>query len=70
MVLHKEGVNGMVDEKVTVISSVVHTDIRIVHTKAKLEVGNGISANFFVTEAGNALAGLGNIHEGDSHILK
>ncbi len=40
------------------------------HTKAKLEVGNGISANFFVTEAGNALAALGNIHEGDSHILK
>lgn len=60
---------GMVDEKVTVISSVV-TYIRIVHTKAKLEVGNGISANFFVTEAGNALAVLGNIHEGDSHILK
>ncbi len=53
MVLHKEGVNGMVDEKVTVISSVV-TYIRMVHTKAKLEVGNGISANFFVTEAGNA----------------
>ncbi len=25
---------------------------------------------FFVTEAGNALAALGNIHEGDSHILK
>jgi hypothetical protein len=24
----------------------------------------------FVTEAGNALAALGNIHEGDSHILK
>jgi hypothetical protein len=31
---------------------------------------NGISGNFFVTEAGNALAALGNIHEGDSHILK
>ena len=28
------------------------------------------SANFFVTEAENALAALGNIHEGDSHILK
>ena len=69
MVLHKEGVNGMVDEKVTVISSVVHTYIRTY--QAKLEVGNGISANFFVTEeAGNALAALGNIHEGDSHILK
>jgi hypothetical protein len=62
---------GMVAEKVTVISSVVHTYIRIVHTKAKLEVGNGISANFFVTEeAGNALAALGNIHEDDGHILK
>ena len=24
---------------------------------------NGISANFFVSEAGNALAALGNIHE-------
>jgi hypothetical protein len=59
---------GMVDEKVTVISSVLHT--YIVHTKAELEVGNGISANFLVTEAGNALAALGNIHEGDSHILK
>ena len=71
MDLHKEGVNGMVDEKVTVISSVIHTYIRIVHTKAKLEVGNGISANFFVTEeAGNALAALGNIHEDDGHILK
>ena len=32
---------------------------------------DGISAIiFFVTEAGNALAALGNIHEGDSHILK
>jgi hypothetical protein len=27
MVLHKEDVNGMVDEKVTVISSIVHTYI-------------------------------------------
>jgi len=25
---------------------------------------------FFVTEAGNTLAVLGNINEGDSHILK
>ena len=57
----------MVDEKVTVISSVV-TSIRTY--QAKLEVGNGISANFFVTEAGNALAALGNIHEDDGHILK
>jgi hypothetical protein len=31
---------------------------------------DGISAIFFVTEAENALAALGNIHEGDSHILK
>ena len=70
MVLHKEGVNGMVDEKVTVnFSSVVHTYIRTY--QAKLEVGNGISAIFFVTEeAGNALAALGNIHEDDGHILK
>ena len=70
MVLHKEGVKGMVDEKVTVISSVVHTYIRTY--QAKLEVGNGISALiFFVTEeAGNALAALGNIHEDDGHILK
>ena len=56
-------------EKVTVISSVVHMYIRTY--QAKLEVGNGISANFFVTEeAGNALAALGNIHEDDGHILK
>ncbi len=70
MVVHK-GVyrDGTIDEKVTVISSIVMY-IRIVHTYAKLEVGNGISANFFVTEAGNALAALGNIHEGGSHILK
>ena len=53
----------------TVISSVVHTYIRTY--QAKLEVGNGISANFFVTEeAGNALVALGNIHEDDGHILK
>ena len=31
---------------------------------------DGISAIFFVTEAGNALAALGNIHEGDSNIIK
>jgi hypothetical protein len=53
---------------VTVISSVVHTYIRTY--QAKLEVGNGISAIFFVTEAGNASAALGNIHEDDGHILK
>ncbi len=77
MVLHKERVKGMVDEKVTVIASVVHTYIprprwmlRIGICVWKMEVGNGISANFFVTEAGNALAALGNIHENDSHILK
>ena len=45
MDLHKEGVNGMVCryEKVTVISSVVHTYIRTyVHTKPswKLEMGS------------------------------
>ena len=71
MDLHKEGVNGMVCryEKVTVISSVVHTYIGTY--QAKLEVGNGISAIFFVTEeAGNALAALGNIHEDDGHILE
>ena len=56
---------GMVDEKVTVISSVVHTYI------SSQDGGrDGISAIFFVTEAGNTLAALGNIHEGDSHILK
>ena len=44
--LTKEGVNGMRYEKVTVISSVVHTYIRTYH--AKLEVGNGISAIFFL----------------------
>ncbi len=42
---------GMVDEKVTVITSFV-------------------TLLFFVTEAGNAIAALGNIHEGNSHILK
>ena len=41
MVLHKEGVyrDGRIDEKVTVISC--RTYIRIVHTKAKLEVEMG-----------------------------
>ncbi len=70
MVMHKEGVyrDGTIDEKVTVISSVLYTYIRTY--QAKLEVGNGISANFFVHEAGNALAALGNIHEGEGHILK
>jgi hypothetical protein len=43
---------GMVDEKVTVISSFSTWLI------------------CFVTEAGNAIAALGNIHEGNSHILK
>ncbi len=62
---------GMVDEKVTVISSVVHTYIRT-KPRWRLRIGISlrISANFFVTEAGNALAALGNIHEGDSHIIK
>ena len=56
----------MVDEKVTVISSVVHTYI-----PSQDGGWDGISANFFVTEeAGNALAALGNIHEDDGHILK
>ena len=55
----------MVDEKVTVISSVVHT-----YVPSQDGGWDGISANVFVTEAGNALAALGNIHEGDSHILK
>ncbi len=43
MDLHKEGVyrDGTIDEKVTVISSVIHTYICIVHTKAKLEVEMG-----------------------------
>ena len=45
MDLHKEGVyrDGTIDEKVTVISSVVHTYIRTyVHTKPswKLEMGS------------------------------
>ena len=72
MVLHKEGVNGMVDEKVTVISSVVHAYIRTyVHTKPSWKLEMGSVLIFFVTEeAGNALAALGNIHEDDGHILK
>jgi len=55
---------GMVDEKVTVISSVVRT------YQGQVGSWDRISAIFFLTEAGNALAALGNIHEGDSHILK
>ncbi len=55
----------MVDEKVTVIS------LSYISTYQGQDGGwDGISAYFFVTEAGNALAALGNIHEGDSHILK
>ncbi len=51
--IKKVSMGWYVDEKVTVISSVVHTYIRTY--QAKLEVRNGISANFFVTEeAGNA----------------
>ena len=46
MDLHKEGVNGGRYEKVTVISSVVHTYIGTY--QAKLEVGNGISAIFLL----------------------
>ena len=43
---NREGVyrDGTIDEKVTVISSVVHTYIRTY--QAKLEVGNEISAIF------------------------
>ncbi len=56
---------GMVDEKVTVIS------LSYICTYQGQDGGcDGISANFFVTEAGNALAALGNIHEGDSHFIK
>ncbi len=55
----------MVDEKVTVISSVVQ-----MYIPGQVGSWDGISAKIFVTEAGNALAALGNIHEGDSHILK
>ena len=57
----------MVDEKVTVISSVVRTYI---HTKAKL-VEMGSVLTFLLLKLGTpSLAALGNIHEGDSHILK
>ena len=50
--LTKEKVStGMVDEKVTVISSFS-------------------TWLFFFYEAGNAIAALGNIHGGNSHILK
>jgi len=41
---------GMVDEKVTVISSVVH--IYIVHTKAKLEVEMGSVLIFLLLKLG------------------
>jgi len=54
---------GMVDEKLTVISSVVHTYIPRPSWKLRWD-----QCYFFVTEAGNALAALGNIHECDSHI--
>jgi hypothetical protein len=43
---------GMVDEKVTVISSFL------------------LLMFWYGTEAGNALAAIGFIHEGDSHILR
>jgi len=43
---------GMVDEKVTVISSVVHTYIHIVHTKAKLEVEMGSVLIFLLLKLG------------------
>ena len=54
MVLHKEGVyrDGTIDEKVTVISSVVHTYIRIVHTKAKMEVEMGSVLFFLLLKLG------------------
>ena len=40
MVLHKEGVyrDGTIDEKVTVISSVVHTYIRTYQAKMEVEM--------------------------------
>jgi hypothetical protein len=42
MVLHKEGVyrDGTIDEKVTVISSVVHTYIRTYQAKMEVEMGS------------------------------
>ena len=54
MVVHKEG---------------VHRDGTI---DEKVTVISSFSTllYFFKTEAGNALAALGNIHEGDSHIIK
>ena len=72
MDLHKEGVyrDGTIDEKVTVISSLY---IRTyVHTYIPSQVGSWKwdQCYFFVTEAGNASAALGNIHEDDGHILK
>ncbi len=72
MVLHEEGVyrDSTIDEKVTVISSAVHTYIGIVHTKPRWRLRWDQCNFFFVTEAGNALAALGYIHEGDNHIIK
>ena len=57
MDLHKEGVyrDGTIDEKVTVISSVVHTYIRTyVHTYIPSQVGSWKwdQCYFFVTELG------------------
>ena len=42
MVLHKEGVyrDGTIDEKVTVISSVVHTYMRTYQAKMEVEMGS------------------------------
>ena len=47
MVLHKKGVyrDGTIDEKVTVISSVVHTYIRTYQAKMEVEMG---SVQFFL----------------------
>ncbi len=42
-------------------------------TIAKVSTGRvdeKVTVISFITEAGNALAALGNIHEGNSHILK
>ncbi len=65
MVLHEEGVyrDGRWESD---------CHLTVVHTYIPSQDGgwDGISAIFFVTEAGNALAALGNIHEGDSHIIK
>ncbi len=77
MVLHKEGVyrDGRWESDCHLICRTY------AHTNAKMEVENwdlclkdgswemGSVLIFFVTEAGNTLAALGNIHEDDSHIL-